>query len=219
MYAISSVKWLDEFIVVNTGDENNSNLATLRRVSEDIGKDIRIVKYPKDQAFSFAKARNLAVDHTCSDYFLKIDADEVYYDSLATTVRDLDFGCDVYCVEFYHFMFDVFHYQDIYQKEVLFKNGLRWTGAVHEVIAGDNLKTGYLPDRFCHFGYARPQAEVFRKWQLYAQLDGLVDAYKDQDPEHILDNRTDACTTFQFIYPEAMADYVKSAPMVLKEEH
>jgi hypothetical protein len=108
---------------------------------------------------------------------------------------------------------DIFHYQYIESKEVLFKNdpAIFWTGEVHETISGITSK-GRLSDKYLHLGYTRGQSEVFKRWQKYVELIDKPDWYKGQDPEHILDDRAKVSTEFKYEYPEVMREFVKSAP-------
>jgi hypothetical protein len=222
-YALKSAKWADEFIIVNTGSENNPNFETISEFEQYYKGRLEILDFSKlAKDFDFASARNMALEVSTGDYIFKIDADEVYYNSFGMTAKSLDGLADIYQVEFYHFMLDVFHYQYVEKKQVLFRNGkFRWIGTTHEIlepIDGEQPTIKNLQDKFCHLGYAQPQKTIFEKWQQYVEIEGRPDWYKGQDPDHILDDRKMVSQKFNYEYPEAIRDDIKDFPVVITEE-
>lgn len=232
IYVLRSIRWVDELIIVDTARGENENLKKIFGEQYNPESDItsgvivlddrelkfKIVSYFKHkEKFDFASARNLAKEHSSKDWCWKVDADEVYYESFEKTLKEkLKGGLDAYEVEFYHFMLDVFNYQYIQSTEVLFRNidRIKWVGKVHEKLKGIESRKK-LKDRFCHFGYAKPQEETFERWQRYVDLEGKSDWYKGQDPSHILDDRAGVCKPFTGQYPSVMQDYIKTAPRVI----
>jgi len=218
-YALKSVLWADEFIIVNSGDHKSDNIERAKKILKD--KAFVVMDYcilGKD--FDFASARNMALEASTGDFILKVDADEVYYNSFENTVRHLGFNADIYQVEFYHFMLDVFHYQYIEKKQVLFKRDkFRWSGKTHEILEPIDMATIMiikLQDKFCHFGYAQSQEKIFDKWQQYVNIEGRSEWYKGQDPKHILDDRASVSKEFEYEYPEAIRDEIINFPHVIK---
>ena len=218
-YALDSVKWVDQMVVVLNGN-SIPNTVELLKWFEDHPEipSVKIIHYEKYyNNFNFAKARQLAKDATDADLILKIDADEVYYDSFQETVKNLHiqkkfvdmYGApepiDVYVTQFYHMMGDIKHYQFIQQQETLFWNSpeIKWQCDVHEKLTkpGDIVYCT-IPDMFMHLGYIKPPEEVFRRWQLYAELEGIEGAYENTNPKTILDDRPR--TPFTGEYPEAL---------------
>lgn len=215
-YALDSIKWADEIVIVKTAKRVTLETVTaLSLYKTDKMKIIDYFEYEKE--FSFADARNLAKRFTePGGYILKLDADEVYYNSFERTVRSLAFDKDVYEVEFYHMMLDIYHYQYIEGKEVLFKNdpAIQWQGATHETLTGVTSRAK-LQDKFIHLGYCKSQTEVFKRWQKYVELENRPDWYDGQDPAHILDDRASVANEFNYEYPEAMREYAKTAPHII----
>jgi glycosyltransferase involved in cell wall biosynthesis len=225
-YALKSVDWVDEIVIVDTSFNGNETLWELMNVNLDIMRlPIKVVKFfQHETAFDFAKARNLAIDHSSGEFILKVDADEVYYNSFQGTFEGLKEG-DLFIVEFYHFMLDIFHIQYTEPKEVLFrKDCYRWISKTHETLEFIPSETRTFPrivhlqDKFCHFGYAQPQRIIFEKWQHYVDLEGRSDWYEGQDPDHILDDRASVSKKFIYEYPEAIRGDVGSFPVVIKDE-
>ncbi len=218
-YVMAAAQWVDEIVAVDTSKDQR-NFKLFKDLLGNISK-CQIINYWDYEAdFSFEKARNLAKKMTTpGGYIWKLDADEVYYNSFEQTVRGLDFDKDIYEVEFYHFMLDIFHYQYIETKEVLFKNdpAIQWTKGTHEGLIGGTSR-GKLQDKFCHLGYVKSQKEVFKRWQKYVEIEGRPEWYDGQDPEHILDDRAEVCREFDYEYPEALREYVKTAPRIINQK-
>ncbi len=198
--SLRSINWVDEIIIV----ANNMHPINQKQVMQfSIEYDNLVVldyfKAYKD--FRFDYARNLAKNVTDTDYILKIDADEVYYDSFKNAFYNIDRTVDYWRVYFYHFYFDDKHLQEIHSADVLFKNNKDWSWQkpVHEVMEGPD-KHGVLDVYYAHYGYVKPQREVFNKWWLYAELDNNTEIYKDTDPDHILDEAK--TKPFDGPYPE-----------------
>jgi len=224
-YALESVKWADEFIIVDTSHKPNKNHEIIFEFFADDTKNYFIAEYFEEhEKFDFATARNMALENSEGDFILKIDADEVYYDSFENTVRGLKEG-DIFQVEFYHFMLDVFHYQYVEKKQVLFRRDcFKWSGTTHEILEFIPSEQRTYPlivnlqDKFCHLGYAQPQNVIFDKWKQYVEIEGRPEWYDGQDPDHILDDRKMVSQKFNYEYPEAIRDDIKSFPVVITEE-
>ncbi len=87
------------------------------------------------------------------------------------------------------------------------KPGIRFEGRVHERLVGlgSNILDSGL--HYVHYGYAKPQREVFRRWLHYARLEGIEHVYKGVDPDHILDDRP--LHPFTRDHPPVIAGYIE----------
>jgi glycosyltransferase involved in cell wall biosynthesis len=121
----------DELVVADTGSSDRT-----RQVAADAGARVIEVPWTDD----FAAARNAALDACTGDWVLWLDADDrVPPDSqhaFATVVADLDDDVDAVLTP-YHYAFDARGQCSftVVRERVLRRDaGLRWQGAVHEVV-------------------------------------------------------------------------------------
>jgi len=221
----SSVGLCDEFIFIDTAPGNNPNRKFLNifqnrmnYVFEDLTFDklapkdppiVKIIDMPRgeDKDFSFAEARELARTNTESEWVLRLDADEVLHEkditSLKTATEDNRF--DVIEVAFYHFMVYPWLYQYIEPKTILLRtNNFSWINGVHEVPNFSGRVRKLHEIKYYHYGYCRGQEEVFKRWQLYAEIDGRPPWYKGQNPATILEGRISICQNFQGEHPKVV---------------
>lgn len=217
--SLNSVKeLLDECIIVDTAPGNNPN----RQLIEDwIGKQLRvdylddeyvIIDMPRgeDKDFSFAEARELARVNTKSDWVLRLDADEVIHEKDIAGLKLTQFRADVegYAaveIAFYHFMVYPWLFQYIESKQILFrKDTFSWMNGVHELpkVRGDTLRKHNI--KYFHYGYCRGQAEVFKRWKLYTDIDGRPTWYNGVNPDTILDDRISVCQNFNGTHPKVV---------------
>lgn len=186
-YSLESIKWIDEIVIVY----NNvlpSNKEAIEKWAQSYQGRLITINYNSD-TFDFAAARNIAIDASSGDFILKIDADEVYFESFQKRLRSLSDKHDMYRVFFIHMFNDIHHYRFIEPKEVLFRNcrWIRWAHPVHERLHGYD-SFAQLTDKFMHLGYIKPPARILEKWKLYAKLEGQPDMFDYiTDIEGILD--------------------------------
>ena len=202
-HALKSINWVDEVVIIY----NNASKENIQRINDwRIGYNGQFTSadyYKVYREFNFADARNLAKEVSSSDYLLKIDADELYYNSFETTIRSLSFDMDMYLVYFYHLFYSMEHYRFIEPKEVLFANKpeIRWDYKVHERIIG--VKSyDQLDDCFIHYGYLKSNEAILDKWRLYAKLEGEPDRYDNIDVTTIIDGVE--VKPFNKSHPEAL---------------
>lgn len=214
-YALESIKWIDEIVFVynNICDKNKQSINDWLPRYKGLVKVVDYwdyyTHYENSECIDFALARNIGKYESTGDYILKIDADEVYYNSFEKTVRSLSYIYEVYKVDFIHMFYDFQHFRFIQDKEVLYKRSddIHWESPVHEYLWGWRGEQYNLPDRFMHLGYIKPPAEVFKKWLLYAALENEPTRYGDIDPNCILDGVQ--VREWKGEYPEALKPLFK----------
>ena len=217
--AIASCRnFCDEFVFIDTAPGRNPNRNILEEFMEleneelaiyGTGKLVKIIDMPRgeDCEFSFAEARELARKNTSSEWVLRLDADEILHQKDIEALKEAtqDPKYDAIEVAFYHFMVYPWLYQYIEPKVVLMRtNSFSWTRGVHEVpqYSGRTMKAHEI--KYFHMGYCRGQAEVFKRWQLYVDIDGRSDWYKDTNPDTILEDRISVCQNFTGSFPKVL---------------
>lgn len=199
---------VDEIVVVDNG-------STDRTV--EIAASFPKVRLLRSDAQNFAALRNLAIAHSSGDWFIKIDADEVFYEDFADALPRLvrNPHVDAYTCWFYHLMRSYWYAQNASDDDPTYRRiflvrkvpGVRYAGAVHERLVGigSNIVDSGL--HYVHYGYAKPKAHVFARWKLYARLEGDEHRYDGTDPESILEDRP--LRPFTRGHPAVIRDYVE----------
>jgi len=217
-------KLCDEFVFIDTAPGNNPNrviLETFKELEDEDtaitgeGKRVVIIDMPRgeDKDFSFAEARELARVNTTSEWVLRLDADEVLHEKDVNRLRILtnDERFNNIEVAFYHFMVYPWLYQYIEPKTILMRtNSFSWVNGVHEVprLTG---KTYLAHDiKYFHYGYCRGQEEVFKRWQLYVEIDGRPTWYHGVNPYTILNDRISVCQNFRGEHPAVAKDVLNT---------
>jgi len=181
----SIVNAVDEIVVV--ANENNENKTLL-----DVFPKVRVAYHPfKD--FSTARNNCMAMSKD-ADFIFWVDADEVHFpQELKSFMKNsIERGHDGAVAAFYHFIKDKKHYQSIDARMILFRNkpGIYWDRKVDEIVEGflpaDIARTDY---EYHHYGYTRPQREIWEAWMQREKILGTKEWYHDKDPETILDER------------------------------
>jgi GT2 family glycosyltransferase len=201
--ALASVLDLcDEIVFVDTSPGNNPNIGIMRMFG-------RVIEMPRgeDKDFSFAAARELARVNTKSEWVLRLDADEVLHESTIAILKKAteDIRYSTVEIAFYHFMVYPWLYQYIEPKRILFrKDNFSWINGVHEIpiTVGRTLKRHDI--LFYHYGYCRGQEEVFKRWQLYVEIDGRPTWYSGTNPATILSDRISVCQNFTGEHPKVV---------------
>jgi GT2 family glycosyltransferase len=195
---------VDEILVIDTAPGNNPNAEVNKKYAT------RIIDFPgggtKD--FSFAAARELARTNSKYEWILKWDQDEVMHEKDLARIAEavLTTQKNGIVLSFYHFMVYPWLYQFIDTKRFLFKRDFsEWRDDVHEgvYVEGDRFEKLYNVKVF-HYGYLRGQAEVFKRWKLYADIVGKPNCYDGQDPNNIITDRISACQNFTGVHPKAV---------------
>lgn len=208
-YALLSTKWVDEHVVVNTGNEANPNIEVVKKIIPSA----KIIQFPREVEFSFSAARNLALDNTESYWVLWQDADEVHFNNFEKIFRGMSdwIHYDGFKFYFYHFLLDVFHFQHIEPRTIIFKrDGRRWAGDVHEQV--QPLNNVYFEDyRYHHYGYTKPQNLIYENWKLYWSLNPgerfKLNEYRNADD--IISDRVTVAHSYTGEYPEVIKEYIK----------
>lgn len=224
-YAIRSVKdWVDYWTICNTDPNGANGDENVTIASEELeGKEVRYTELQPDENghFSFADARNTCISQTdTGDFILILDADDVHYPHFEQIVKEaISRGADSLTANFYHLMV----YKDIYQytqpREILYKNypGTSWEKGVHELLQNQKGYPEYTSYHYMHYGYVKPQREVFDRWKFYSDLEGDYHHYDGQNPETILDDRVAVCKPLTEGHPPAIAEYIDGYPDAPKE--
>lgn len=226
--AIESVLWADYFTVCNTdpsGEVGRKNQALIEEIIPfDKMRFSQLV--PDDNGhFSFAEARNKCIDMVDDgDLIFIVDADDVHYPEFETIVRTAaEKGVDSVTAHFYHLMV----YKDIYQfvqpREIVYKKypTTHFTKGVHELLVTERhwpITSGY---HYVHYGYVKPQAEVFNRWKFYSDLEGDFTHYDGQNPDHILDDRITVSKPLLVEHPPAIKEFLEewpSCPPIFKRD-
>lgn len=182
---------------------------------------------------SFADVRNAALAEVPEGAWLYwIDADEVgFHDSFAALKARMMRYDDITQVRtrFIHFCLSPDWYERTEPRNTLIKKGpeTHWEGKVHERIVGipegKILHSDYIVH---HYGYCKPQAEVFKHWDNYAKLEGDPNRYVNEEvdgktvsyfrpvdrpgPENILDDRKKVLIPYSGAYPDNdLRDYLR----------
>ena len=178
---------------------------------------------------SFAELRNRALALVNEgEFFVWIDSDEVAFpDDFAALKRQMarlhtvDNPLSAVATRFVHFCLSPDTYEYYQPRVTIIRKGpdTRWEGSVHEKLVG------YAPGRVlhsdyivCHYGYVKPQAQVFARWQHYAEIEGDPTRYKNEEvdgkcvpyfrpgerpsPEHILDDRRKTLLPYHGYHPD-----------------
>ncbi len=178
---------------------------------------------------SFADLRNKAMDLVREgEFFVWIDSDEVAFsDDLVALKNQMgrlhteDNPLSSVATRFVHFCLSPDTYEYYQPRITIIRKGpdTRWEGSVHEKVVG------YAPGRILHsdyivhhYGYVKPQEQVFARWQHYAELEGDPNRYLAEEvngktvpyfrpvdrpsPEHILEDRRKTLLPYHGPHPD-----------------
>ena len=221
---LSTLKFCDSVVIVDNGCSKEV-LEMIDYIASHIPKPIQVIPYHKE-CTSFSDLRNVALDNTISKWILWVDTDEVHFDrafNLRKLVENADPKIMLLNTAFYHFTLDIGHYAAVEPRCNIIRkvDGMRWEGKVHEHIEGlPSDKLTMLTDyRYCHFGYCKPQAEIFDHWKHYAVLEGQKNPYEFEEengktvpyfrgdrsgPDKIIEDRRKVLMEYYGEYPEVM---------------
>jgi hypothetical protein len=216
-YALESTKWADEHVIVNTGEKDNHNIA----IAREILPNAKILNFSDTGLpFTFSNARNYALDNSESYWILWQDADEVHFNSLEKTLRDISHWTHYngFQFNFYHFLLDIFHFQHIELRKNVFKRqGRKWVGDVHEQVQPlDN--TLILDYHYHHYGYAKPQNLIYENWRLYWSLkpEEQFKLKENRNPNDIISDRVTIAQDYGGLYPEVIQSYIEQCKPLVK---
>jgi len=203
---------VDEFVVIDTAPGNNPNKSVLGRLwlkYNFAAPKFKIIDMPRgeDKDFSFSAARELARINTESEWVLRLDADEVLHEKDINQLRALTREEKYSAIEvaFYHFMVYPWLYQYIEPKTILMRtSSFSWINGVHEIpkLTGRAFKAHDI--KYFHYGYCRGQEEVFKRWQLYVEIDGRPSWYNGVNPSTIISDRISVCQNFKGEHPKVV---------------
>lgn len=200
----SALPIISEIVLVDTSPDtqpNRNNIDEIIWAANEKGISLQYIAMPRkdDASFSFAAAREAARINTHAEWILRLDADEVLhekdYEMLVAPTKLPNISAIE--VTFYHFMVYPWLFQYIEPKVILFKRDMaKWVKGVHEVldIRGQTYRLHEV--KYFHYGYCRGEAEVFKRWVLYTDIDGRPNYYDGVDPNTILQDRISVCQNF-----------------------
>lgn len=229
-YALLSAQAIcDELILINTEPEGkpNKNIEAITEFEDEITADLTILQLPiKDESeFNFGDARQFALEHTPHEYVLRLDADEVLHDQfidfVATIKKELAGGATI-MAGFDHFMIDMHHVQQLDDaKLVIFPTKKsHWSGATHEgvIVEEDVVRIHADMPAFAHYGYCKPQKDVYQRWQRYVEMEGRPEWYKGQNPDTIVEDRKKVAVPFTGSHPSFIAEYAAVQPVLINDD-
>ena len=228
-YALRSVAWADYFCVVNVGRpdnaiaQQNSEIVhaeipadKLRYTAMSDRKLAEDIDFWKHGRFSFAEARNLCLQAAdLGDLVFIVDSDDVHFPEWEHIVRNaVAGGADSITAYFYHLMVYKNIYQFVQPREIIYPYNLdtHWTSGVHEQLACTREHPEVSPYHYLHYGYIKPQSEVFKRWKFYSDLEGDFHHYDGQNPDAILDDRVSVCEKLPVAHPEFMHEFLQAYP-------
>lgn len=214
-YSLRSTKFVDEYVIVNTGSENNQNI----KIALEEIPTAKIIQFTGE--FSFSAARNLALENTESGWIIWIDADECHFEAFEGLVRAFirEPQGDGIETGFYHFLLDMYHYQSIDPRVNVFRNdGKQWEGKVHEQIKPIQ-KVFSTPYRYHHYGYVKPQELVYENWRTYWDLnpDEKWKLHEKRNPRDIISDRVSVAKEYHGSYPEVIQSDLSTFPVKVKD--
>jgi len=198
-YSIRSIHdAVDEIIVVDNGSSDRT---------PEIAAGFPKVRLLRSNVQDFSALRNLALEASQCDWFIKIDADEVFYDDFRDALTGLVTRPDVdaYTCWFYHLMRSFWYMQNVSDRDPVYSRIflvrrtplVRWERVTHEYLAGLGPNVVDSGLHYVHYGYTKPVTQVFARWALWAKLEG----------EHILDDRV--LRPFTRGHPAVIRDYIE----------
>jgi glycosyltransferase involved in cell wall biosynthesis len=200
---------VDEIVVVDNGSSDGT---------VEVARGFAKVRLYYSDARDFSALRNLAISHCQGDWVMVMCADEVFYRDVEEVVPRLarDPNVDAYTCRYYHLMRSYYYMQNRcerdprYERVFLFRRlpGVRYQGAVHQVLVGLGPQVRDSGLYYVHYGYTKDPALILEHWRLYAELEGNPGIYDGLDPEHILDDRP--LYPFHHPHPEVIRDHIEA---------
>lgn len=217
-YAIRSVAWADYFTVCNTSPRTPQGEANEAIVRAEIPEEkLRYTTLTAAQGgqFSFAEARNKCLELTDpNDLVLVVDSDDVHYPELEDIVNAHKGTHDSITMFFYHLMVYKNIYQYVQPREIVYTNyeGTHWVDGVHEKLRNEKRAPVQVLYHYMHYGYVKPQSEVFKRWKFYSDLEHDYHHYDGQDPDHILDDRIPVSEPVPIAHPPVIREFLEDYP-------
>lgn len=232
-YAMKSVGWADYFTVVCTDPQSywgGINQDIVWEVQKELDVEVRMSAVQPDEQghFSFADARNTCLGLTDQDdYVFIVDADDVHYPEWEHELKRYLYqnNADSITAHYYHLTL----YKDIYHfsapREIVYRNyeGTQWALGVHEQLMHEKRWPIVANYHYMHYGYIKPQTQVFERWKFYSDLVGDNHHYDGQDPSNIISDRISVCKPLMVQHPLLIQDFLESYPAApegaLRENH
>ncbi len=168
----SAAGWVDEIVLVDTGSRDRTVA-----VAREYGARVFHEPWRAD----FALHRNQGIERARGAGALVLDADE----ELAPAGREFlrgelgRGGADLWEVEILHLAADGGHGLQFTPRLLRRASGARFTGAIHERVAGRGLRVGRAPLRLIHHGFAQGAEVMAQKAKRNLEL---VRAWREREP-------------------------------------
>lgn len=208
---------VDKIIVLDNGSTDQTPL---------IAKEFAKVQLLFDERENFSYLRNKALQKVDTEWFLWIDADEIYYrdieEKLPVLLKNKKVDC-YYCW-FYHLMRSYYYMQNISDKDGRYKRisivrnspNIRFKGAVHERLTGCGKNQADSNLFFVHYSYTKPPEVILEHWKQYDRLGGTNTVDENTDPQKLLVDRP--LYPFRREHPEVIRDYVHKKAEILASQ-
>lgn len=225
--ALKSVGWVDKYAVVNTHADTPGGRANREIVMRTVPVEkLRYAEYHSTpETFSFAEARNQALDMIPPDTFvLWLDADDIHTPELENIVHYyLMNGADSITADFMHFVVYCDAVQAVFPRELVYKKtpDTLWVGRVHEKLVTPRQRPVIAEYRWFHASYIRGQRSVFERWKFYSDLVGDTHHYDGQNPDTIIEDRVSVARRLEMEWPpvaQGAIEQVPCCPHPLKDE-
>jgi len=215
--ALRSVEWADYFCCINTAPDDGVAQRNEMIVRNTVPRDkLRLARIWMNP-FNFSRARNecLKLADT-GDYVLILDSDDVHYPEFEQIARGaVESGYDMITAHFWHLI----GYKDLWgqepHREILFTKTeeTRFTKEVHEGLEHPRREPHLLPDyHYVHYGYIKPNREIFKRWVLYSELEGDPNHYAGRNPDDALAGWLDNTNPFWREHPPAVCGVLEAYP-------
>lgn len=205
---------VDKIIVLDNGSTDQTPM---------LAKGFDKVKLLYDGRENFSYLRNKAMKEVDTEWFLWIDADEVYYQDIEEKLPFLLLNNEVDCYYnwFYHLMCSYYFMQNINDKDERYKRisiirnspKIRFEGAVHERLIGCGSHIADSELFFVHYGYTKPPEVILEHWKQYDRLGGTNTVDYNIDPQSLLVDRP--LYPFRKEHPEVIREYVHKKAEIL----
>jgi len=211
-YALKSTLWADEHVIINTGEKENPNIGIITNILA--GRSLKLLHYKNyHDKFDFSSARNIALNNSSNEWILWQDSDEVHFELFERIARQLIQWKHYqgFQFEFYHFLLDLYHYQSKDPRVILFqKAGKKWIDPVHEHVEPMSNVLIMGDYKYHHYGYTKPQHEIYRNWRLYWSLNPGEEfkLKENRNPDDIISDRVTVAQPYNGPYPEVIQNYI-----------
>jgi hypothetical protein len=228
---LASIERAATLLIVNDNGPGASPHETALNASA-FGREKRLVvdRTPFD---GFANARNVCLalhrQHNAGDWVMFIDADEVHgdaIDTIASHLEDVPQAFDFVDGYTWHFFASFGYYTSIERRMMFFRfrPHVKWEGAVHEHLVGDDGRRIALPYVYGHYGHTLQPRRHAEKGRHYSSLGAAgnvlrEDELDDFDVERYFEPVWPRLLRFRGEHPTAARETLDALRPQLRETH